>query len=102
MGACFCKKSKNRKFPLAFAAVSVYNDRVLSVVRLYPPVAKLDIAVDSDSKGRGFESLRAGQVKESPLLWWLFYFVRAVGKQNSLQVFDGRNQRRDCDKNEKT
>ena len=28
---------------------------------LLPPVAKLDIAVDSDSKGRGFESLRAGQ-----------------------------------------
>ena len=30
---------------------------------VYPPVAKLDIAVDSDSKGRGFESLRADQVK---------------------------------------
>ena len=30
-----------------------------------PPVAKLDIAVDSDSKGRGFESLRAGHVKTS-------------------------------------
>ena len=26
-------------------------------------MAKLDIAVDSDSKGRGFESLRAGQKK---------------------------------------
>ena len=26
----------------------------------YPPVAKLDIAADSDSEGRGFESLRAG------------------------------------------
>ena len=25
-----------------------------------PPVAKLDIAADSDSEGRGFESLRAG------------------------------------------
>ena len=28
-----------------------------------PPVAKLDIAADSDSEGRGFESLRAGQQK---------------------------------------
>ena len=27
----------------------------------HPPVAKLDIAADSDSEGRGFESLRAGQ-----------------------------------------
>ena len=34
-----------------------------SILRKYPPVAKLDIAVDSDSKGRGFESLRAGQKK---------------------------------------
>ena len=25
----------------------------------YPPVAKLDIAADSDSEDRGFESLRA-------------------------------------------
>ena len=31
---------------------------------IYPPVAKLDIAVDSDSKGRGFESLRAGQQRD--------------------------------------
>ena len=28
---------------------------------IYPPVAKLDIAADSDSEGRGFESLRADQ-----------------------------------------
>ena len=28
---------------------------------IFPPVAKLDIAADSDSEGRGFESLRAGQ-----------------------------------------
>ena len=28
-------------------------------IHLYPPVAKLDIAADSDSEGRGFKSLRA-------------------------------------------
>ena len=28
-------------------------------IYIYPPVAKLDIAADSDSEGRGFESLRA-------------------------------------------
>lgn len=33
--------------------------------KVYPPVAKLDIAVDSDSKGRGFESLRADQMKNT-------------------------------------
>ena len=31
----------------------------------YPPVAKLDIATDSDSGGRGFESLRAGHIGAS-------------------------------------
>ena len=31
-----------------------------------PPVAKLDIAVDSDSKGWGFKSLRAGQQQRLP------------------------------------
>ena len=29
-------------------------------IYIYPPVAKLDIAADSDSEGRGFEALRAG------------------------------------------
>ncbi len=33
----------------------------------YPPVAKLDIAADSDSEGRGFESLRAGHKVQHPL-----------------------------------
>lgn len=32
--------------------------------QVYPPVAKLDIAADSDSEGRGFESLRAGHQAE--------------------------------------
>ena len=32
---------------------------------ILPPVAKLDIAADSDSEGRGFESLRAGQQKRT-------------------------------------
>ena len=46
--------------------------------RCYPPVAKLDIAVDSDSKGRGFESLRAGQNKKgSHFVGTLFIFVCA-------------------------
>ena len=35
---------------------------------ILPPVAKLDIAADSDSEGRGFESLRAGQKKNVNLV----------------------------------
>ena len=33
--------------------------KVDSIILYLPPVAKLDIAADSDSEGRGFESLRA-------------------------------------------
>ncbi len=31
----------------------------------YPPVAQLDSAADSDSEGRGFESLRADQKRQT-------------------------------------
>ena len=46
----------------------MYNGCCSHIVRatpISPPVAKLDIAVDSDSKGRGFESLRAGQSEKA-------------------------------------
>ena len=55
----------------------VYNkDRCFA----HPPVAKLDIAVDSDSKGRGFESLRAGQKQqETPTVSPVVFFCRTEG-----------------------
>ncbi len=31
----------------------------------HPPVAQLDSAADSDSEGRGFESLRADQINRT-------------------------------------
>ena len=37
------------------------NCAIIAKLTTNPPVAKLDIAADSDSEGRGFESLRAGQ-----------------------------------------
>ena len=40
---------------------------------IFPPVAKLDIAADSDSEGRGFESLRAGQKIQFSLLTELYF-----------------------------
>ena len=36
------------------------------IIAIYPPVAQLDNAADSDSEERGFESLRAGQ-NENPV-----------------------------------
>lgn len=35
---------------------------------MYPPVAKLDIAADSDSEGRGFESLRADHCQNKSVI----------------------------------
>ena len=46
---------------------------------IFPPVAKLDIAVDSDSKGRGFESLRAGQKIPRTSFSEFFYPSRRLG-----------------------
>ena len=37
-----------------------YATTVKDVQSIHPPVAQLDSAADSDSEGRGFESLRAG------------------------------------------
>ena len=46
----------------------------------HPPVAKLDIAVDSDSKGRGFESLRAGQKQQmTPTVSSAVFYVPPEG-----------------------
>ena len=50
-------------------------------IRIFPPVAKLDIAVDSDSKGRGFESLRAGQKQTHHRKVVRLFFV-CEGEQN--------------------
>ena len=66
-------KRVSKKIPrwgVAKTELLVYNNGC------YPPVAKLDIAVDSDSKGRGFESLRADQKEEVALLCDFFFFTR--------------------------
>jgi hypothetical protein len=46
--------------------------------QVYPPVAKLDIAADSDSEGRGFESLRAGHDKYTNLCLLKYRFVAFI------------------------
>lgn len=53
----------------------------------YPPVAKLDIAVDSDSKGRGFESLRADQQKSVLFTRMDFCFTTHFFHINQEQIF---------------
>ena len=52
-GKYFCVWPQSHLLMLLFCAI----------ISAHPPVAKLDIAADSDSEGRGFESLRAGHKK---------------------------------------
>ena len=60
------------------------------ILFVHPPVAKLDIASDSDSEGRGFESLRAGQKRSN---FWqtkvtsFFYPSRRLGISSRFSVY---------------
>ena len=49
----------NLPSPLCFVMSLKFLKKIHSMILYFPPVAKLDIAADSDSEGRGFESLRA-------------------------------------------
>ena len=44
----------------------------------YAPVAQLDRALDSDSKGRWFESSRAYQKHSRPIVWNAFYYKKYI------------------------
>lgn len=58
----YFRKSVDSESVLCYNKARVKR-QIMFPIYIYPPVAKLDIAVDSDSKGRGFESLRADQSK---------------------------------------
>lgn len=77
--------------------------RAIITNSLHPPVAKLDIAADSDSEGRGFESLRADHKRGKRLydacrvLFFCHFPVRVSAKKvhdNSADRLDGFVNRR--------
>ena len=55
----YFRKSVDSESVLCYNKTRVKR-QIMFPIYIYPPVAKLDIAADSDSEGRGFESLRAG------------------------------------------
>ena len=55
----YFRKSVDSESVLCYNKARVKR-QIMFPIYIYPPVAKLDIAADSDSEGRGFESLRAG------------------------------------------
>ena len=57
----YFRKSVDSESVLCYNKARVKR-QIMFPIYIYPPVAKLDIAADSDSEGRGFESLRAGHV----------------------------------------
>ena len=55
--------------PFCFAKLLTFSLFTLtSYFNIFPPVAQLDNAADSDSEERGFESLQAGQKRSCDLL----------------------------------
>ena len=60
----YFRKSVDSESVLCYNKARVKR-QIMFPIYIYPPVAKLDIAADSDSEGRGFESLRAGHQTES-------------------------------------
>ena len=60
----YFRKSVDSESVLCYNKARVKR-QIMFPIYIYPPVAKLDIAADSDSEGRGFESLRAGQSRAS-------------------------------------
>ena len=55
--------------------------------KVYPPVAKLDIAVDSDSKGRGFESLRADHTCGEQIAHRRFFIIKSSARVYGRYLF---------------
>ena len=62
----YFRKSVDSESVLCYNKARVKR-QIMFPIYIYPPVAKLDIAADSDSEGRGFESLRAGHKVQHPL-----------------------------------
>lgn len=60
----YFRKSVDSESVLCYNKARVKR-QIMFPIYIYPPVAKLDIAADSDSEGRGFESLRAGHNVET-------------------------------------
>ena len=71
----YFRKSVDSESVLCYNKARVKR-QIMFPIYIYPPVAKLDIAADSDSEGRGFESLRAGQPEKAnnPHERWIFGF----------------------------
>ena len=67
--------NKNKKYifkKVDFKSALWYNTKKM----MFPPVAQLDNAADSDSEERGFESLRAGQKNRQVSTCRFFSYIR--------------------------
>ena len=63
----------------------IKNNRAQVTPCLYPPVAQLDNAADSDSEERGFESLQAGQKKAKSRDLAFFSYIRLTARGIAVQ-----------------
>ena len=98
----YFRKSVDSESVLCYNKTRVKR-QIMFPIYIYPPVAKLDIAADSDSEGRGFESLRADHKRGKRLydacrvLFFCHFPVRVSAKKvhdNSADRLDGFVNRR--------
>lgn len=98
----YFRKSVDSESVLCYNKARVKR-QIMFPIYIYPPVAKLDIAADSDSEGRGFESLRADHKRGKRLydacrvLFFCHFPVRVSAKKvhdNSADRLDGFVNRR--------
>ena len=68
-----------------------------AIISAHPPVAKLDIAADSDSEGRGFESLRADHKRGKRLYdaCRVLFFCHLPARVSAKKVHDNSADRLD-------
>ena len=69
VGKYFCAARPPLLLPAFFCAI----------ISAHPPVAKLDIAADSDSEGRGFESSGRARKEVTFVYQSYFFFIQAAG-----------------------
>ena len=71
----YFRKSVDSESVLCYNKTRVKR-QIMFPIYIYPPVAKLDIAADSDSEGRGFESLRAGHTCGEQVAHRRFFIIK--------------------------
>ena len=76
---CNGQKHAGAEYPFRIrhgGKIKKQNKKIKAISNIFPPVAQLDNAADSDSEDRGFESLQAGQKIRLVSISRIFSYIR--------------------------